>query len=140
MTKQETIDNFRKVVKPVMQDILEQTNYEGRGKQDSFEFGRDMDIILDLAELALKERPSGRWINQSQGAKYPCECSECHTEPFCNDDGYVLSNFCPNCGADMSQYDHNLHDRAIADLSKCIDDMYDKLKGKNRTDTRGDRE
>ena len=49
----------------------------------------------------VEERPQGEWINQSQGAKYPCECSECHTEPFCNDNGYVLSNFCPNCGADM---------------------------------------
>lgn len=52
-------------------------------------------------ERGKAERPQGEWINQSQGAKYPCECSECHTEPFCNDEGYVLSNFCPNCGADM---------------------------------------
>lgn len=58
-----------------------------------------IDAIIDNAPTV--ERPQGHWINQSQGAKYPCECSECHTEPFCNDEGYVLSDFCPNCGADM---------------------------------------
>ena len=58
-------------------------------------------IDWDKAIEAYKARPRGEWINQSQGAKYPCECSECRTEPFCNDDGYVLSDFCPNCGAYM---------------------------------------
>lgn len=58
------------------------------------------EVGYEMAKAKFK-RPTGEWINQSQGAKYPCECSECHTEPFCNDDGYVLSNFCPNCGAEM---------------------------------------
>jgi ribosomal protein S27E len=46
-------------------------------------------------------RPHGKWINQEQGAFYPIECSNCHNEPFCNDEGYKLSNYCSNCGADM---------------------------------------
>ena len=48
-----------------------------------------------------EERPQGEWITQEQGAFYPIECSSCHHEPFCNDEGYVLSEFCPECGADM---------------------------------------
>lgn len=28
-------------------------------------------------------------------------CSECKEEPLATDTGWVLSNFCPNCGADM---------------------------------------
>ena len=43
------------------------------------------------------ERPKGKWEERY----YPCECSNCHKEPLCDDEGYKLSNFCPNCGADM---------------------------------------
>lgn len=52
-------------------------------------------------EKGKAERPHGEWIKQEQGAFYPIECSNCHNEPLCNDEGYLLSNFCPNCGAKM---------------------------------------
>lgn len=48
-------------------------------------------------------RPQGEWITQEQGAFYPIECSNRHNEPFCGDEGYVLSNFCPECGAKMKK-------------------------------------
>lgn len=62
-------------------------------------FGIELKELLNRYEIT--ERPQGEWINQEQGAFYPIECSKCHNQPFCNDKGYVLSNFCPNCGADM---------------------------------------
>jgi len=46
-------------------------------------------------------RPQGEWITQEKGAFYPIECSNCHNEPACKDEGYVLSKFCPECGAKM---------------------------------------
>lgn len=52
-------------------------------------------------------RTQGEWITQEQGAFYPIECSNCHNEPFCNDEGYVLSKFCPECGAKMERSEKN---------------------------------
>lgn len=59
----------------------------------------------DMAIEALKEqRPHGLWVEGVIGYHY---CSECHNyaladDDLADDDGKeVLSNFCPNCGADM---------------------------------------
>ena len=41
------------------------------------------------------ERPKGEWIINSDGY-YPY-CSECRMEPKSGD----MTDFCPNCGADM---------------------------------------
>lgn len=49
----------------------------------------------------MTDRPHGEWINQDNGAFYPYECSNCHEQPFCDDYGYHLTNYCPNCGAKM---------------------------------------
>lgn len=68
------------------------------------------------------ERPQGKWINQSQGAKYPCECSKCHKEPIYAEgieEGYVLSDFCPYCGADMREEAEN-EKRICEDQAICI--------------------
>jgi len=70
------------------------------GEDIKFAIDESFKLGYEMAKAKF-ERPQGHWINQGQGAKYPCECSECHTEPFCNDEGYVLSDFCPNCGVDM---------------------------------------
>ena len=50
---------------------------------------------LDKAIKALKERPHGEWIYDMFDENY--HCSEC------NRVGATISNFCPNCGADMRQ-------------------------------------
>lgn len=53
------------------------------------------------------ERKKGRWIDQDDGAFYPVECSECRKIPLFDVDGdYALSNFCPNCGAEMEGEEH----------------------------------
>ena len=59
------------------------------------------DIENKLLSLPSADRPHGEWINQDNGAFYPYECSNCHEQPFCDDYGYHLTNYCPNCGADM---------------------------------------
>ena len=51
---------------------------------------------------AQPERKKGEWIDQDDGAYYPVECSECRKIPLFDVYGdYILSNFCPNCGAKM---------------------------------------
>ena len=60
--------------------------------------------IIDVqhAPTIEPERKKGEWIDQDDGAYYPVECSECRKIPLFDVYGdYILSNFCPNCGADM---------------------------------------
>lgn len=52
-------------------------------------------IPPDTPCLNLAERPKGEWIINSDGY-YPY-CSECRMEPKSGD----MTDFCPNCGADM---------------------------------------
>lgn len=70
----------------------------------------DMNTKLSVAYLNGRRqgqsegRPHGEWIDQDEGAQYPMECSVCHKEPIYAEgieDGYVLSRYCPNCGAEM---------------------------------------
>lgn len=65
-------------------------------KQDNEIFEADT-TSLDMAIEALSAQKEGRWINVF--------CSECGHEAITewNDCGgeMLLSNFCPNCGADM---------------------------------------
>ena len=57
---------------------------------------------LEVAIEALSaEAVQGEWIDQDNGAFYPYECSNCHEPPICDDYGYYLTNYCPNCGARM---------------------------------------
>ncbi len=54
-----------------------------------------------------EQQELGKWIDQDDGAYYPVECSECRKIPLFDVDGdYMLSNFCPNCGADMRGEEH----------------------------------
>lgn len=52
-----------------------------------------------MAIEALKERPTGKWIDRSDGGRilYPwwetCECSQC------GEYGSGAYDFCPNCGS-----------------------------------------
>ena len=49
------------------------------------------------------ERPHGEWI-QSDKDKYWAMCSVCKKEAICGD-FMILTDFCPNCGADMREGD-----------------------------------
>lgn len=58
-----------------------------------------------ISELPSAERKKGKWISVHDDVfadRYYCSC--CKTEPICSDTEYVLSNFCPTCGADMRGY------------------------------------
>lgn len=58
---------------------------------------------LDLAIKALEERPQGEWIvDEDNGILKYMKCSNCGKVAEWLDDGrQLLSNFCPNCGADL---------------------------------------
>ena len=89
--------------------IQELQNCKGLIKQDGQDYLDERDFpLLDMAIEALSERNKGEWI-KATGMMPPefhghhC-CSECGNfanmePPFGNRED--LSNFCPNCGADM---------------------------------------
>ena len=53
--------------------------------------------VMDMAISALSEN-KGEWITKYEHKM----CNKCgHTPPSDDDHYYILSNFCPNCGADM---------------------------------------
>lgn len=54
----------------------------------------DIQRSLDVAFKAM-ERPQGEWHWNEQGYFY---CNKCNRQPR---DQYAVTNFCPNCGADM---------------------------------------
>ena len=59
---------------------------------------------IDLAIKALEEKPQGKW--ELHGKRYYCsECGEeainLESEPDVYSSSYCLTNYCPNCGADM---------------------------------------
>ena len=64
---------------------------------------RDYPEAFDLAIKALEERPQGEWIvDEDDDILKPLKCSNCGEVAECLDGGsQFLSNFCPNCGADM---------------------------------------
>ena len=78
--------------------ILEsmKTDLYGLGvDENNIVFGIDIKAI-NLAIKALKERPQGEWKHEVIGDK-PCVlCNQCFLHFDCE------SNFCPNCGADMT--------------------------------------
>jgi len=56
---------------------------------------------IDMAIEALSERPKGKWIEVTNG-RGGHECSNCHAyAPSYMSGDEHLSDFCPNCGADM---------------------------------------
>ena len=53
----------------------------------------------DLKDTILNRlRPSGEW---GRGRFSLCECSNCHKQPLVDSHGYIKTDFCPYCGADM---------------------------------------
>ena len=50
-----------------------------------------------------EQRPQGKWIKIIENLSWHYECNQCHNRPLMARlvDEDVLSDFCPNCGADM---------------------------------------
>lgn len=73
---------------------------------DDFEDYSDrLEIAIDMAIEALKERPHGEWIEGVIGYHY---CSKCRNYALTSDDEEVLSEFCPYCGTSMSANDRQV--------------------------------
>lgn len=58
---------------------------------------------IPAADVAPVRR--GKWVTDEYGNFV---CSECRKEPFYDDlgFGYICSDFCPDCGADMREDSH----------------------------------
>lgn len=54
---QDIIDDMRNIVKPRIAKMLLEANFEGCGKEDKAEFETEFEMILTLAEKALKQEP-----------------------------------------------------------------------------------
>jgi hypothetical protein len=51
-------------------------------------------------------QPKGKWVdNHSRDFTRTMVCSICKNEAISNEWDYVLTKFCPNCGAEMEQAD-----------------------------------
>lgn len=63
----------------------------------------DMKALLVLRDLTEKERPHGEWVSKNE--KY--YCSNCKKRAIYFSSVYgpraLLTDFCPNCGADMRE-------------------------------------
>ena len=73
------------------------------GYGTSAEFERGVNFMLDkIAEQPtadVKEVIRGKWIKDEFGGHH---CSACNARPLLHgDESDALSNFCPECGADM---------------------------------------
>lgn len=54
---QDIIDDMRNIVKPRIEEMLLEANFEGCGKEDKAEFETEFEMILTLAEKALEKEP-----------------------------------------------------------------------------------
>ena len=70
--------------------------------------GKDYSLYIEGYKAGKKdfEPKKGEWVkvvNSGYPSAWHYECSECHERPLCS--SFIkedfLSNFCPNCGADM---------------------------------------
>ena len=72
--------------------------------EDGMVFESQSHIDRDIRLISSADRPQGEWIAQTENYHSHWVCSECgawalleYNEQMC------LSNFCPNCGADMRE-------------------------------------
>ena len=66
--------------------------------------GVTLQSVIDAQPTAdVRENVRGKWIRVEDNVSFHYECSVCRARPlyeeFCNQP--ELSDFCPNCGADM---------------------------------------
>ena len=62
----EIIEFYREHLKPIIQKMLLKTNYQGQGKVDYEEFGRDFDELLDLAIIGMQSNSDEDCISRAE--------------------------------------------------------------------------
>ena len=63
-----------------------------------------LDAVENLPAADVVERKKGKWLEDFNGFETIYRCSKCSEEPltkYGTMHDYVLSEFCPNCGAEM---------------------------------------
>lgn len=69
-------------------------------------------MLIDVAPTIEPQRKKGKWIDTTQGDHYKCSCcgtraafwfNEENSSGWEKDMSEWLSDFCPNCGADMTE-------------------------------------
>lgn len=97
-------------------------------------------MIPTVDAPTIEERTKGKWrsVGFEKGYAF-CICSNCgkttrlyrdsKNEFCCIADIRNKVIACMYCGADMRSVDEGLHERAVSDLSKTVDDLYKKLRG-----------
>ena len=69
---------------------------------------RDVFARLVALDRNIEDKPCGRWEPFDTGDGLGARCSCCQTEAkVSNTDNYILSNFCPECGADLREVNIN---------------------------------
>lgn len=93
--RQAAIDHWRSII-----DATDEGDRYNMGFDDGLEF-----CISDLSTMpsAEPERKTGRWIPVMNGRGGHC-CNRCngYAPSYMNGDEH-LSDFCPNCGANMTE-------------------------------------
>jgi len=61
-------------------------------------------LFAYLKQLGYEKRPTGRWIEslQDDGEGFPRTVFTC---PFCNQTTDYDTNYCPECGARLKEYE-----------------------------------
>lgn len=118
---------------PTVADVIEEIccELDGTGLK-GFDNAPTVDTTfreLVAYECGKNDRPKGKWIEYDEDELYTGECSCCKWKALLYESNVLNMNFCPNCGADMRSVDKGLHERAVCDLSKTVDDLYKKLRG-----------
>ena len=65
--------------------------------------GEQVDALEMAIEALENSSPKGKWIEEGRLFNFH-KCSNCGEDAFLHDvHGEYLSNYCPNCGADMRE-------------------------------------
>lgn len=57
--------------------------------------------VINTLPSAQPERKKGRWMHQASDSMVPYQCADCKAGSF------IPWNYCPNCGAEMTEGDEN---------------------------------
>lgn len=83
-----------------------------------------------MEDIEISERPHGEWI-QSDKDKYWAMCSVCKKEAI-GGDFMILTDFCPNCGADMRTQNDRSWDTSERGVSGSVENSISQKEGEEK--------